>query len=342
MLTVTLSVFHIRQSNLANASKHACPDDLEKQEKSDLDNPVQIQVLVAVAANCKSERVQGKSWIPSWSKLRTNTTAKKGRSGKQCGEVASLEMQTCFLAFFFSEEESEWKRDSRFSWTRTGNKLNFPAVISHLANGIRLFIMSESKSTNIVWHNQSVDQNARWKLNQHKGCVCWFTGLSGAGKSSVANCLEVLLNQKGIRTYLLDGDNIRHGLCKDLGFSAEDRVENIRRVGQVSKLMADAGVVVLTALISPYRSDRDGVRDSVQDIAPFHEVYVKASLSTCESRDPKGLYQMAREGKIKNFTGIDDPYEEPLRPDLVLDSDSKTVEALANEALEWLESKLKL
>eukprot|EP00934_Nitzschia_sp_Nitz4_P007598 Nitzschia sp. Nitz4//scaffold55_size114948//81932//82540//NITZ4_003913-RA/size114948-processed-gene-0.215-mRNA-1//1//CDS//3329554566//7588//frame0 len=202
--------------------------------------------------------------------------------------------------------------------------------------------MASDKSSNVVWHDQSVSQSARWSLNKHKGCVCWFTGLSGAGKSSVANHLEVLLNAKGVRTYLLDGDNIRHGLCKDLGFTVQDRAENIRRVGQVSKLMADSGVVVLAALISPYRADRDQVRKSVEGIVSFHEVYVNASLSTCEARDPKGLYQMAREGKIKNFTGIDDPYEEPIRPDLTLDSDSKSVQALAEEALAWLQPKIQL
>lgn len=201
---------------------------------------------------------------------------------------------------------------------------------------------NESKSTNIVWHDQAVSQTARWGLNQHKGCVVWFTGLSGAGKSSVANQVEVLLNQNGIRTYLLDGDNIRHGLCKDLTFSTADRAENIRRVGQVAKLLADAGVVILTALISPYRADRDMVRGSVEEISSFYEIHVKASLSTCEARDPKGLYKLARDGKIKNFTGIDDPYEEPLQPELVLDSDSKSIEELASSMVEWLGPKIKL
>lgn len=203
-------------------------------------------------------------------------------------------------------------------------------------------IESTGKGTNIVWHDQAVTQDNRWKLNKHKGCVCWFTGLSGAGKSSVANQVELLLNQKGVRTYLLDGDNIRHGLCNDLGFTVQDRAENIRRVGQVSKLMADAGVVVLTALISPYRSDRDMVRASVQEIASFEEIFVKAALSTCEGRDPKGLYKLARQGKIKNFTGIDDPYEEPLHPDLVLDSDTQSVDALASETVAWLLGKIDL
>ena len=197
-------------------------------------------------------------------------------------------------------------------------------------------------STNIVWHDQAVSQEKRWKLNGHKGAVCWFTGLSGAGKSSVANQVELLLNQQGIRTYLLDGDNIRHGLCKDLGFSADDRAENIRRIGQVSKMMADSGVVVLAALISPYRADRDMVRSSVGEIAPFMEIYTKASLSTCEGRDPKGLYKQARAGLIKNFTGIDDPYEEPLNPEFVLDSDNISVEELAEEMVEQLTKKIQL
>lgn len=199
-----------------------------------------------------------------------------------------------------------------------------------------------STGNNIVWHDQAVSQAKRWKLMGHKGAVCWFTGLSGAGKSSVANQVELLLNERGMRTYLLDGDNIRHGLCKDLGFSAQDRAENVRRIGQVGKLLADSGVIVLVALISPYRDDRDSVRSSVEEVAPFVEIFVNASLSTCEGRDPKGLYKKARQGIIKNFTGIDDPYEEPLRPDLVLDSDSSSVKDLANKTVSWLDSIVSL
>lgn len=173
--------------------------------------------------------------------------------------------------------------------------------------------------------------------------MVWFTGLSGAGKSSVANAVEKMLNTKhNIRTYLLDGDNIRHGLCQDLGFSSEDRAENIRRVGQVGKLMADSGVVTLAALISPYRRDRNSVRDSVSSVAPFLEIYVQASLETCEGRDPKGLYKMARDGKIKGFTGIDDPYEEPSSPELVLDSNSKGIDELAKEACALILERVKL
>jgi adenylyl-sulfate kinase len=211
-----------------------------------------------------------------------------------------------------------------------------------------------SKSTNTTWHDQSVSRENRWNQSGHKGCVVWFTGLSGAGKSSVANRVECMLQQQQqqeggggnsstTRTYLLDGDNIRHGLCQDLGFSLTDRAENIRRIGQVAKLMADAGMVVLVALISPYRADRDSVRQSVMatDLL-FCEIHVHASLSTCEGRDPKGLYQMARDGKLKNFTGIDDPYEAPLIPELVLDSDAKSVEDLAKETVSWLEGKIQL
>lgn len=201
---------------------------------------------------------------------------------------------------------------------------------------------SEATATNITWHDHKVSKERRWKLGGHRPAVLWFTGLSGAGKSSVANQVDIILNEKGIRTYLLDGDNIRHGLCSDLGFSSKDRAENIRRVGEVCKLMADSGVVVLAALISPYIEDRNNVRKSVEQVASFVEVHVQASVSTCEGRDPKGLYKMAREGKIKNFTGIDDPYEEPPNPELVLDSNSKNVSELANQTVSWLEDKLAL
>lgn len=188
---------------------------------------------------------------------------------------------------------------------------------------------------NITWHPHLVARNDRWKLAGHQGCVVWFTGLSGSGKSTIANEVDYELNQRGIRTVLLDGDNIRHGLCSDLGFSAEDRVENIRRVAEVAKLMADGGIVVLAAFISPYRDDRQKVRDCMGDMG-LVEVFVKAQLETCETRDPKGLYQKARAGLIKNFTGIDDPYEAPLLPEVVLDSDLKTVPELSAEMVQWL------
>lgn len=198
----------------------------------------------------------------------------------------------------------------------------------------------EKEEKNITWHHHSIDRKERWnaKTGGHGGAVLWFTGLSGSGKSSVANAVDVALHKKGIRTYVLDGDNVRHGLCSDLGFSLADRTENIRRVGEVAKLFADSGTVVLAAFISPYRSDRDAVRKTVEESVPFIEIFVQASLEKCESRDPKGLYQMARDGKIKNFTGIDDPYEEPFKPEITLDSNARSVEQLAGDVVTWLES----
>lgn len=206
---------------------------------------------------------------------------------------------------------------------------------------LQIFVMG---SANITWHKSTVSQIDRWKLAGHKGSVVWFTGLSGAGKSSIANAVESILNRENnIRTYLLDGDNIRHGLCQDLGFSAKDRAENIRRVGQMSKLMADSGMVTLAALVSPYRADRNSVRKMVEEIGvTFIEVYVNASLETCQGRDPKGLYEMAMQGKIKGFTGIDDPYEEPYSAELTLDSDGKNIKELAQETCEFILNKIKL
>ncbi|MGR8919907.1 MAG: adenylyl-sulfate kinase [Gammaproteobacteria bacterium] len=195
--------------------------------------------------------------------------------------------------------------------------------------------MSDNKATNITWHEHHVTREERGKLKGHRGAVLWFTGLSGAGKSSIANAVDTLLNERGVHTYLLDGDNIRHGLNKNLGFSAEDRAENIRRIGEVAKLMADAGLVTLTAFISPYRVDRDNVRALLDD-GEFVEILCQASLETCEGRDPKGLYKKARAGEIKGFTGIDDPYEAPEKPELVLDSDNKDIPTLAAEVVEYL------
>lgn len=167
-----------------------------------------------------------------------------------------------------------------------------------------------TKATNIVWHESAITKEDRLKLNDHQSPVLWFTGLSGSGKSTITVALEKALYEKGIRTYRLDGDNIRHGLNNNLGFSPEDRKENIRRIGEVSKLMSDAGLITLTAFISPYREDRDNVRQLLAK-GDFIEVYIKCSLESCEARDPKGLYQKARSGEIKQFTGIDAPYEEP-------------------------------
>ena len=201
--------------------------------------------------------------------------------------------------------------------------------------------MADQVATNITWHEHSVSSADRAKLNGHTGCVLWFTGLSGCGKSTIANTVDHLLNSQGVHTYVLDGDNVRHGLNKNLGFSPEDRTENIRRIGEVAKLFADAGVVTLTAFISPYRADRDQVREIMPE-GSFIEVYVNASLETCEKRDPKGLYKKARAGEIKGFTGIDAPYEEPEKAELVLDSDNKGIDELAKEVVEYLKANGKL
>ena len=193
-----------------------------------------------------------------------------------------------------------------------------------------------AESTNIVWHESGVTKQQRQEQNGHKSAVIWFTGLSGSGKSTISVELEKALYEKGIRSYRLDGDNIRHGLNKNLGFSDGDRTENIRRIGEVSKLMVDAGLFTLTAFISPFRADRDEVRQLVEN-GEFIEVYVKASVETCEERDPKGLYKKARAGEIKDFTGIDSPYEEPADPEIVLDTNISSVEEAVRQLLEYLE-----
>ncbi|MFN3160664.1 MAG: adenylyl-sulfate kinase [Rubinisphaera brasiliensis] len=198
--------------------------------------------------------------------------------------------------------------------------------------------MAEQKATNVTWHEHTVSKPERQKLMGHKSAVLWFTGLSGAGKSTVANTVDHLLHQKGIHTFVLDGDNVRMGLNKNLGFSAEDRAENIRRIGEVAKLFANSGIFVLTAFISPYRADRDQVRSILED-GEFIEVLVDASLETCEARDPKGLYKKARAGEIKGFTGIDDPYEAPENPEITLDGDTKSIDELAEEVVQYLSDK---
>lgn len=198
--------------------------------------------------------------------------------------------------------------------------------------------MTEQKATNVTWHEHHVSKAERATLNGHRGAVLWFTGLSGCGKSTVANTIDHILHERGIHTYVLDGDNVRMGLNKNLGFSPEDRAENIRRIGEVAKLFADAGTLVLTAFISPYREDRDKVRALLGD-GEFVEILVDASLETCEARDPKGLYKKARAGEIKGFTGIDAPYEAPENAELVLDSDAKGIDELAHEVVAYLEDK---
>ena len=196
--------------------------------------------------------------------------------------------------------------------------------------------MSEPKSTNITWHASHVVRADRERLLGQRGCTVWLTGLSGSGKSTIAVAAERELVRRGRLAYVLDGDNVRHGLNKNLGFSPADRTENIRRIGEVSKLFTDAGVIVLTSFISPYRSDRDGVR-ALMGEGDFIEVYVAASLETCEGRDVKGLYEKARKGEIKEFTGISAPYEEPAKPELRIDTNAQTVEQSVGALVAHLE-----
>ena len=215
-----------------------------------------------------------------------------------------------------------------------------------------------TNDTNVHWHEHSVSREEREQLNGHKGCVIWFTGLSACGKSTVSNLVDHLLHKKGLHSFVLDGDNVRHGLnagpgmLKErhgeefskrfgLGFSAQDREENIRRIGAVAKLFADAGLITLTAFISPYRRDRDAVRATMKD-GDFVEIFVDAPIEICEKRDPKGLYKKARARELKGFTGIDDPYEAPAKPELVLDAGTKDAETLADEVIAYLERSGKI
>lgn len=210
----------------------------------------------------------------------------------------------------------------------------------------------------VHWHEHAVSREERENRNGHSGCVVWFTGLSACGKSTVANLLDHKLHSLGVHSFVLDGDNIRHGLnagpglLKEihgeefakrfgLGFSAQDREENIRRIGMVAKLFSDAGIIAITAFISPYRVDRDRVRAALGD-GDFIEIFVDAPIEVCELRDPKGLYKKARAGQLKGFTGIDDPYETPVIPELVLDAARKSPETLADEVLAYLKSRRKI
>lgn len=180
-------------------------------------------------------------------------------------------------------------------------------------------VVDPSISTNVVWHHATVTRARREILNGHHGAILWFTGFSGSGKSTLAHSVEEHLHRMGCRTFVLDGDNVRHGLCGDLGFSAQDRVENIRRIGEVSKLFMEAGIIVLTAFISPFREGRDEVRAMVQP-GEFIEIYCQCPIDVCEKRDVKGLYKKARDGDISEFTGISSPYEDPEAPELVIDT----------------------
>lgn len=186
---------------------------------------------------------------------------------------------------------------------------------------------------NIVWHNQRVSHEKHEELNGHRGLCIWFTGLSGAGKSTLANAVEQQLFSEGIHTYLLDGDNVRHGLCQDLGFDAASREENVRRVANVANLFADAGVVTITALISPFRRDRRRARE-IMRAGTFVEVYVKCPIDVCMERDPKGLYQKAKSGQIKDFTGISSPYEEPEAAEITVDTSENSIEDCVEQIMQ--------
>ncbi|MBM3236158.1 adenylyl-sulfate kinase [Candidatus Poribacteria bacterium] len=198
--------------------------------------------------------------------------------------------------------------------------------------------MTKQKATNITWHHAKIAKEDRENLLGHKGAVLWFTGLSASGKSTVANEVERILYERQCLTYVLDGDNIRHGLNKDLGFSPEDREENIRRIGEVARLFANAGLIAMTAFISPYRADRNKARELMGD-GQFIEIYVDCPVDVCEERDPKGLYEKAKKGEIKEFTGISAPYEPPENPEIVLNTAELTVEESAQVVISFLEAR---
>jgi len=197
---------------------------------------------------------------------------------------------------------------------------------------------NHQKSSNTVWHHATVTRERRQKLNGHKSTILWFTGLSGAGKSSLAHALEERLYQMKCRTYVLDGDNVRHGLCGDLSFSEEDRQENIRRIGNVAKLFLESGVIVLTAFISPFKKDRAIVRNMVEH-GDFIEIYCNTPIEVCEKRDVKGLYKRARQGKIKEFTGISSPYEEPINPDITILTGKDAIDDCVEQIINLLKSR---
>jgi len=196
-------------------------------------------------------------------------------------------------------------------------------------------VESTEKSTNVVWHHATVTRKRREEQNGHKGTILWFTGLSGSGKSSLAHAVEEQLHQRGCRTFVLDGDNVRHGLCSDLGFSVEDRVENIRRISEVAKLFLEAGVIVLTAFISPFRAERAAAR-KVAPHGDFLEIFCDSPIEVCESRDVKGLYKRARAGEIPEFTGISSPYEAPTSPELKIATGEDAIESCVDQVLQLL------
>lgn len=201
-----------------------------------------------------------------------------------------------------------------------------------------MIYMQQNKPKNVVWHHATVTRSRREKMNGHRSVILWFTGLSGAGKSTLAHAVEERLHLMGCRTFVLDGDNVRHGLCSDLGFSAEDRVENIRRVGEMAKLFQEAGVIVLTAFISPFRSDRERIRNLVPH-GEFLEIYCSCPMEVCEDRDVKGLYKRARAGIIKDFTGVSSPYEEPENPELIVDTGNSSLEECVDQVIALLQMR---
>ena len=192
------------------------------------------------------------------------------------------------------------------------------------------------KKNNIVWHNHKVNREDREKIKRHRACLLWFTGLPASGKSSIAHELEYVLNKKRIHTYVLDGDNIRHGINQDLGFTARDREENIRRIGEIARLFVDTGILTITAFISPFIKDRVKARSLLKE-GEFIEIYTKCPLSICKERDPKGLYKKAMAGQIDNFTGISHPYEEPLHPEILLETGQLTIDECVNKILTYLQ-----
>jgi adenylylsulfate kinase len=225
---------------------------------------------------------------------------------------------------------------TRFSETGLNERRVMDTTIFHPNPGVSS--MTQVKATNITWHEGHATREERNALLKQKGCTIWFTGLSGSGKSTIAFTLEHALVQRGRLAYVLDGDNIRHGLNKNLGFSAQDREENIRRIGEVAKLFADAGVITMTSFISPYRKDRDNVRSlHVEGKLPFIEVHCATPIETCEQRDPKGLYKKARAGQLKGFTGIDDPYEAPEKAEVTIDATGTSPQEAAVQLIEYLE-----
>jgi len=199
--------------------------------------------------------------------------------------------------------------------------------------------LTNPKSKDIYWHEGNISKDDRQRQYGHKSICIWFTGLSGSGKSTIARKLEEMLFERGVKTYVLDGDNVRHGLNNNLGFSPEDRSENIRRIGEVSKLLVDSGLVVMTAFISPYKEDRRKVRKLMNE-GEFMEVFIEATIETCEERDPKGLYKKAKAGEIKNFTGISAPYDNPENPELVVNTtEENDIKINAEKVLKYLEDK---